>query len=623
MTISAIRFLTSAGLLFTVTAATLVAWASDYVQARESEWVRDGQDFSSEEKFVAGEVLVEFKPGTSALSRQHTADNLGGRVTVEPGAGSGVSRIRLADGDDVMTAVEAFRADPGVEHAQPNYIYHATAMPNDPGYSQLWGMNNTGQTVANPAYSNSNPGIAGSDIDAQLAWDHITDCSSVVVAVLDSGINYTHTDLAANMWDGSALGYPNHGYDFVDNDNDPMAEGGENHGTHVAGTVGAVGNNSLGVSGVCWQASIMSVRVLAANGGTTADIVRGIEFASDNGASVINMSLGGENPFDKMFSNAITYARNRDVVVVVAAGNGGADGETDNNDQGGDDGNNETIYQPCNFGQTNLVCVAALDQAYNLSRFSNFGETSVDVGAPGTNTLSSMAGRVISDDFSDGWNLGGAWAVGFCSPFTILSNPANYCSGGRYSNGIDHRAYKAFDLSGVRSAQLSYYAQVDTEPGFDFFSTAMRPSGGNPFAGGTILQSGSGSTGGLLSGFRHDISSCNTATCSLGFRLTSDSSGTYRGAAIVLFSIDTVEINSTEYSVFNGTSMATPHVAGIAALIRAYNPDYTWRETVAAITNGGEPVNSLAGKTASGRAANAMGAISYISVPTGLTAGAQ
>ena len=600
--------------------------ASEYAQMKSSKNIQQKQRATINKKFVEGEVLVKYKLNVTAEAQQYTATNLGGRSSTLVGKKLKLAKIKLQEGIDVIAAIQAYKADPNVEHAQPNYIYHTTAIPNDPSYSQLWGMSNTGQTISNSSYPTNNPGIVGNDVDAELAWDQITDCRSAVVAVLDTGINYTHTDLAGNMWDGSGSGFPNHGFDFVDNDNDPMPiGGGEHHGTHVAGTIGAIGNNSLGVAGVCWQASIMSVRVLGATGsGSTADVITGIEFASDNGAKVINMSLGGEVAFDTLFSDAITYARNNDVVVVVAAGNGGADGVSDDNDGLGDDGDTNTNYQPCNFTQNNLLCVAALDQSYSLASFSNYGATSVDVGAPGTNTLSSVAGQKISDDFTSDWTLGGAWAQGFCSPYSILSNPANWCSVGGYANNIDDQAYKTFDLGGATAAELNYYGQIDTESDFDFFSPAMKSSGGDPFAGGgSTLQSGSGSTFNLLLGFNHDISSCNTATCALGFRLTSDTNTVFRGVAIVGFTIETLQPNSTNYSVYNGTSMATPHVAGIATIMRAFNPNYTYTQTVEAIKNGGEAVAGLAGITTIGRAANAMGAVAYITEPTGLVSVVQ
>jgi thermitase len=603
-----------------------VAAAPGYIQTPGSKFIQQSQQTPiTKNKFVVDEILVKFKSNVATQVQQYTATNLGGHSFTSIGKNLRVAKIKLQQGGDVMTAVQAYQADPNVEHAQPNYIYYASAIPNDTRYSQLWGMKNTGQTISNPDYATSNPGLAGNDIDAELAWDQITNCRSVVVAVVDSGINYTHQDLTGNLWDGG-LTYPNHGWDIVDNDNDPMPTGGgEDHGTHVAGTIGAYGNNSSGVAGVCWRASIMSVRVFGATGsGTTAGIIQGIAFASDNGAKVINMSLGGEVPFDTLFSNAITYASDRDVVIVVAAGNGGTDGVSDDNDGLGDDGDDGTFTYPCNFTQANLICVAALDQSYNLASFSNFGAASVDVGAPGTNTLSSWAGQIITDDFTSGWTLNGGWASGVCGSFYTLSNPANWCSFGTYADNADDRAYKSIDLSGATAAELNYYAQIDTEKNLDFFSTAMKSSGGDPFAGGgSILQSGSGTTFDLLLGFNHDISSCNTSTCSLGFRLTSNGSVVDWGVAIVGFTIETLQTNSTSYNVINGTSMASPHVAGIATMVRAFNPNYSYTQTVEAIKNGGEAVAGLSGKTTTGRAANAMGAIAYITEPTGLASVVQ
>jgi len=602
-----------------------VVVASEYVQTPESKYIQQKQPSSIKAQFVEGEVLVKYKSGVSAQVQQYTATNLGGRSLTPVGNKLRVAKIKLQEGIDVMAAVQAYQADSNVEHAQPNYIYHTSAIPNDASYNQLWGMNNTGQTISNPSYSTNNPGIAGNDIDAESAWDQITDCSSAVVAVLDTGINYTHTDLTGNMWDGLLSGFPNHGFDFIDIDNDPMpTRVDEDHGTHVAGTIGAFGNNDLGVAGVCWQASIMSVRVCDDQGCPSSSIIEGIGFASDNGAEVINMSLGGEplNP-DLLFSNSITYARDHDVVIVVSAGNGGADDIGDDNDGLlGGDGDASTKLRPCTFTQDNLLCIAALDQSYNLASFSNFGATSVDLGAPGTNTLSSWATQIITDDFT-GWTLTGGWGIGDCFGFNTLSNPPNWCSFGTYLSNANDRAFKSFDLSGATAAELSYFAAIETESGFDFFSTNMKSSGGDPFTAGVQLQRGSGTTGGFFFLFNHDISSCNTSTCSLGFRLESDDSIVFSGVGIDTFRIKTLPTNSTIYNVINGTSMASPHVAGIATMVRAFNPNYTYAQTVEAIKNGGEVVAGLSGITTTGRAANAMGAIAYITEPTGLAAVVQ
>ena len=574
--------------------------------------------------YVAGEVLVKFKPTVGMQAQNQMISTLGAKRLATIGR-AGIAQLKLPQGTRVIDAVEALKLDISVAHAQPNYLYYTAAVPNDTNYGQLWGLKNTGQTITNPAYGTNNPGTSGLDMDAELAWDQLTDCRSTIVAVLDTGINYSHTDLLANMWDGSGSGFPNHGWDFIDNfptgDNNPMPTGAfEDHGTHVAGTIAAVGNNSIGTTGVCWQARIMSVRVLGATGsGTTAGIILGIEWASDNGARVINMSLGGGGGFDTLYSNAITYARDRDVVVVVAAGNGAS-----NNDSG------FAAVWPCNFTQNNLVCVAALDQAYALADFSNWGSTSVDVGAPGTNVLSSWAGTLFKEDFSTGagWLLNGGWTrldtASSCvtsggTPIETLVNPANWCAGGPYSNNITDNAYKTFDLSGASVAAVGYFAMWDTEAGADFFRTNYKSTGGDPFTGGINVNELSGSSSGFVS-YEHDLSACLTATCSIGFQLATNASGTDRGVSLALFKIGTLESSTNADNVINGTSMASPHVAGLATMLRAYNPNYTYTDVVNAIKNGGENVAALSTITTTGKAANAMGSLAYINPPGGVGA---
>jgi len=546
--------------------------------------------------YVAGEVLVKFKPVISAQNRI-SALAIRGHALEASLDQRGWVQVKIGEGQTVEQALALYRNDPDIEHVQPNYIYHAAAVPNDPQYGQLWGFKNTG--------------TAGADINIEKAWDHITDCSSVVVAVIDTGINYNQEDLAGNMWNGGP-GVPNHGWDLYSNDNDPIDQHG--HGTHVAGIIGASGNNATGTTGVCWKATLMAVRVLSAAGsGTTASIIQGINFAVSNGAKVINMSLGGGGPFDAAFSNAITNAQNNDVVVVVAAGN-----EGNNNEM--------SARYPCNFINANVICVAALDQNYAMATFSNWGAASVDVGAPGTNIRSAWAGTsgTISDTFNSGgvlnWTIsGGGWAY---SPVDGMANPATFPSG-IYGNNMDNRAYKTFDLSGKAGVVLRFSAQVSMQFG-DSLNVNYRNAGGDPFAiGGVQLIGGSGSTGGVVP-FAFDISLCNSATCSVGFQLVSDASGiNLQGARVSSFRIDTLQLNSTSYLTISGTSMATPMVAGLAAMLRAYNPQYTYLDVVNSIKNSGRSVAALSGKTTTGKAIDVMPALAYLNPPTGLTAAVQ
>ncbi|MEJ2061441.1 MAG: S8 family serine peptidase, partial [Gammaproteobacteria bacterium] len=517
---------------------------------------------------------------------------------------------------NVQSAVATLSAAPDVLAVQPNFIYHELATPNDTNYGQQWGLSNSGQTVTNGDYATNNPGTSGDDIDATQAWDHITDCSSVTVAVVDTGVNYTQQDLAANMWNGGTS-YPNHGYDFVDGDNDPMPVGGaEQHGTHVAGIIGAIGNNSNGVTGVCQKASIMSVRVLGPDGsGTTANVVSGVNFAVANGAKVINMSLGGTS-YDAAFSSAITNAQSHGVVVVVAAGN-----DNQNNDS--------TPHYPCNYSQSNLVCVAALDQSFSRASFSDYGASSVDVGAPGTNVLSTWGGPIITSDFS-GWSLSGGWtrdATTYTVP--VLYDPADYpsSSSAGYANNANDIAWQTFDLSStalpsVTAVALNYYVSVQTELNHDYFNLAFDSTGVDPFAGtGTQLEHDSGTVSRPEA--IYDLSACRTATCAIGFQLTSDATTNGPGVLAAYFQIETLQTGANVYHAIDGTSMATPFVSGIAAMLFAYNPNDDYHDVVNAILHGGTTVSALSGITTTGKAVNAMGSLAYISPPTGVTATVQ
>jgi len=556
---------------------------------------------------VPDELLVRFKAEATAAPAS-VAQRLGDRLQRALGARYAV--MKLESGQTLADALAAYRAMPEVEAVQPNYRYRFLAVPNDPLYPQLWALNNDGQPVEGGTLAAA---IPGSDLDMERGWDEITDCTSVIVAVLDSGVNYLHQDIAGNLWDGSAAGFPLHGYDFLDDDNDPMPADAFGHGTHVAATIGAVGNNGIGVAGVCWRAQIMALRIGDRRGATTARIVQAMQFAIEHGARIINLSLGGSE-HDPAFEEEVERARRRGVLVVTAAGNEGAD-----NDDGA------TPFYPCDFPQDNVVCTAALDQSYNRASFSNFGAVSVDVGAPGTNILSAWPGRVRADDLR-GWVRTGGWTETVCNfnlgRLPALVNPASWCATppGTYAAGANDVAYKAFDLAGVRHARAAFFRFLATEPDVDFLGYALSPVGGNPFAVGSLIALHSGSTGTRPIEESIDLHGCFTSTCTFGFRLQSNGAVADRGVAIVGLRIDTVEPNANAYAVLQGTSMAAPHVAGVAALVWAYNPRYTSADVRAALIEGGEPVGALAGITASGRAVNAFGALQYIAPPAGVAA---
>lgn len=574
-------------------------------------------------KFVPGEMIVKFKNEISARSRGSILQSSGYLRAKTLDRAGGIHQVTLRGGESVDVAVEAMRRNPDVEFAQPNFIYHALTVPNDPSFGQLWGLRNTGQTIVQSngpegPTSEGNPGTANKDMGMEKAWSVTTDCSSVVVAVVDSGVKHSHEDLSANMWDGG-VSFPHHGYDYIDNDNNPDDLNG--HGTHVAATIGAVGNNSIGTTGVCWNAKIMALRVLDSTGiGSTSAIIQGINFAVSHGAKVINLSLGGGS-FDSAMSSSISAAKSSGVLFVTASGNSGENV----------DGGSGMMY-PCAYTQDNVLCVAALNQDYTLASYSNYGSTSVDVGAPGTNVLSAWHGSlstVASDSLTSGWNKTSTTSTGwgykslnFGSPVNCLVNPSNYnYYSAKYANSTDDRIWKSFNLSDVGNGLfLSFDLMHDLENNADFFTVHVKNANTDPIVNGTVLDSFTGSTGGFNYESSYEITDLASSATSIGFRLTSNGSVNSFGANVGNFKVRKLALNDTTYNVVSGTSMATPHVAGLATMLFSYNPNYTYAEVIDAIKSGGIATTALSGKSVTGKAVNAQGSLSYIAKPTGVSA---
>lgn len=578
---------------------------------------------------VPNEVIVAFHEYSYAGRVQ--AMNTHGMRSVRRIASGQSELFRIPKGQSLAETMDRLRENPDVAFVEPNYIYYKSATsPNDGSYSSQWGLKNTGQVITDPMdidfrYSTS-AGTSGKDINAEAAWDVITDCSSVTVAVIDSGTNYNHSDLSANMWNGAScvdqnggtLGGCTHGYDFVSNDKDPNDEDG--HGTHVAGLIGAAGNNSSGIAGVCWNADIMAVRVLNSNGsGTTADIADGINFAWRNGAKIINLSLGGGG-FSTTMSNAINNARTAGALVVVAAGNSGLNLESNN------------VY-PCEYTHDNLICVAALDQNYNLATFSNYGSTGVDVGGPGTNMVSAYPWALAThlDFFDTGWTFTGEFGrdtnTDFCSGPAALSLPSNWCSSaaGKYSNGITSQASKTYTISAAADRVILQYRMHAYIGATDFWTTKY-DNDSTPFDGLTVNFL-STSNGGFTN-YTHNLTLCaGNTSCSVGFQFNASSTGNDFGMAIEsptdsnYYRLETRDTDSTtSYDLQSGTSQATPIVAGIANMLFAYNPSFTYTDVRTAILTTGDAESALSGKTTTGRAADAYAALGYIPQTTGVSA---
>jgi subtilisin family serine protease len=327
---------------------------------------------------VTGEVLVQFKSTATAAEIRDFMDEAGAtRLRRFPKIRAEHHRITHTSVEDAVTRFRGHRA---VEIIEPNWIVQADAIPNDPQFHLLWGLQNTGQTG----------GFPGSDIRAVPAWDVETGSPSVIVAVIDTGVDIYHPDLAANIWinlgeipgnkvddDGNGWVDDVNGYDFFNLDADPTDDVG--HGTHVAGTIAAVGNNSVGITGVAWNARLMALKFLGANGtGPISAAVEAIEYAIQMGAHVLNNSWGGTR-FSSILQIAIQSANQQGIPFVAAAGNAGVSLES-------------FTHYPASYDLPNVIAVASTTSQDALSPFSNFGPTKVDLAAPGSSIWSTRPG---------------------------------------------------------------------------------------------------------------------------------------------------------------------------------------------------------------------------------------
>jgi subtilisin family serine protease len=362
-------------------------------QTQENRRQRLAVEIVNGHEVVAREALVRFRrPLQSAELAQVTAQADADlfRSVGRPG----ITRVHSRS-IDATQLVALFANSPIVAYAEPNYVVRTLAQPNDPSFPMLWGLQNTGQAV-----NGGLPGTTGADIHATGAWDVSVGSVSNVVGVVDTGIDYTHVDLADNVWaapssftvtvGGNAITCPagSHGFNAITMTCDPMDD--HNHGTHVSGTIGAAGNNSIGVVGVNWVGRLMGLKFLDATGsGTIADAVNAIEFAiqtkqffaATNGANVrvLSNSWGGPD-FSQALLDEINGANVNEMLFVAAAGNNGLD-------------NDQVPLYPASYQAANVVAVAATTNADTRVYFSNYGAASVHLGAPGVDILSTIIGN--------------------------------------------------------------------------------------------------------------------------------------------------------------------------------------------------------------------------------------
>lgn len=411
-------------------------------------------------------IIVVYKDNVSNMSKMRARGSVGARI-------SDVNRDEIDDrfknllsgrmakmelrGKSVKDALKILNKNPAVAYAEPNYVLTEALVPTDPIFGDLWGLNNTGQAG----------GVVDADIDAVEAWDVTTGSRDVIVAVIDGGVDYTHPDLVDNMWvnpgeiagdgiDNDGNGYIDdiYGIDTANGDTDPMDLGG--HGTHVAGTIGAVGNNGIGVVGVNHEVTIIACKFLDGGSGSTAGAIECINYLTglkNNGVDIraTNNSWGGGG-FSQALQDSITESGDADILFVVAAGNAGTDNDT-------------SPAYPASYDNDSIMAVASTNRSDGDSTYS-YGLESVDIAAPGSAIVStylndgyaSLSGTSMATPHVTGaaalvWSINPELSALEMKQLLMNTGDANEWANGRTVSGNRLNAYNALEAA-------------DPDPGF-------------------------------------------------------------------------------------------------------------------------------------------------------------
>ncbi len=601
----------------------LISVCSAYTLAQET-WLTKQMSGLTKQKtdmqwqhYVPGEIIVKFKPtkinmkSSAAMSTMNTFATNRGMEVKDKISSDNIAVFKIDKNQDFNQRLSELQTDPSVEYAQPNYMYTLMATSfND---------TNSGNLRALPK------------IHRYEAYDMFSgnvNTTGTIVAVIDAWVAYDHPDLAANLWDGSSCKDENgnslwgcmHGYDYYDDDKDPYPVASY-HGTHVAGTIAAEANNNKGVIGINPHAKIMAIRVGNSMLSTDA-IIKWISFAKNNWARIINASFGGSS-YDTAMYDAINSFRSAGWLFIAAAGNDGANNDT-------------TPTYPCSYTLDNIICVAASDQSDALASFSNSWVVSVDVWAPGVSIYSTMATinstTLYSENFtstatwslpswwSQAWTNANGWVLDSRIPaygnalYGDMRNP--------YPNNVTGRMEKSSNASSTSWMNITFWTQCDTQydtgARVDYMQLEISSDGSNfdivDRWDEAYLDNDTNSWNNIwwaTSGnMNYDITKqYATANFKIRFTWVSDTwDNNYSWCLVdnLVITKYTSPSTATEpYGDLQWTSMATPHVAGLASLAWSARPNLSYAQIKNVILNSGDAIGSLAGKTVSGKRINA------------------